>query len=79
MKMKKIIQTIIITLLIIVALVILVPFLVIGGPIVAEMLFVRPSKPEVKYAEFPFELVYEYVFEPIILEVNEIYIHQYML
>ena len=57
---KKIIQTIIITVLIIVALVILVPFLVIGGPVVAEMLFDRPSKPEIKYAEFPFELVYEY-------------------
>lgn len=57
---KKVIRTIIITIVVLAALAILVPLLVVGGPIVAEMLFDRPSKPKVKYAEFPFELVYEY-------------------
>ena len=31
-----------------------------AGSVLIEMIFVRPSKPEIKYAEFPFELVYEY-------------------
>ena len=59
-KKKKVIKTVIISMLIIVLLIFIAPILMIGGPILGEIIFNRPSKPKVKHGEFPFELVYEY-------------------
>ena len=57
---KKKILTIIITLIVIGVLVFVAPLLYFLGDIFIEMLFIKPSKPKIKYGEFPFELVYEY-------------------
>ena len=55
---KKIAKTIILIILIVV-LIILSPLLFLVGSIFSEMIFDRPSKPEIQHAEVPFELVYE--------------------
>ena len=55
---KKIVKTIILILLVVV-LIILSPLLFLVGSIFTEMIFDRPSKPEIKHAEVPFVLVYE--------------------
>lgn len=39
----------------------------ISGGLLGEFLFDRPSKPKIKHAEFPFELVYEYNGEEFII------------
>ena len=55
---KKIVKTIILILLVVV-LIILSPLLFLVGSIFTEMIFDRPSKPEIEHAEVPFVLVYE--------------------
>lgn len=55
---KKLVITIILAL-IIVVLIILSPLLFFAGSIFLEMIFDRPSEPDIKHAEVPFELVYE--------------------
>ena len=59
MKKKKV-KIILLIVALVLCLVIIVPFLFLFGPILGEAIFDRPSKPKVKYGEFPFELVYEY-------------------
>lgn len=51
------------------------PMLLFGGSVLGEMLFDRPSKPEVTYGEFPFELVYEYNGEQ--FTINETIVCEY--
>lgn len=57
---KKNIFLIIVVIALVFLLLIAAPILLVGGSILGEMIFDRPSKPDVKHAEFPFELVYEY-------------------
>ena len=58
-KSKKKIVKVILLILLIIALIILSPLLLVLGSIFSEMLFNRPSTPEIKHAEVPFVLVYE--------------------
>ena len=57
---KKKRLAIILSILLIGAFVVIAPFLFFYGSILKEALFDRPSKPQITYGEFPFELVYEY-------------------
>lgn len=57
---KKKILTIIISLFVIGVLVFVAPLLYFFGDIFVEMILIKPSKPQIKHGEFPFELVYEY-------------------
>ena len=50
--------TIIISLIVIGALVVISPLLYFFGEIFIEMVFDKPSKPTITHGEFPFELVY---------------------
>ena len=59
MNKKKKLVPILVSVLVVLGLV-LVGLNFLTGGILGEMLFDRPSKPVVKNAEFPFELVYEY-------------------
>lgn len=58
-KKKKLLIALIVILLVVVCLV-AAPILLVGGPIIGEMLFDKPTKPEITKGEFPFTLVYEY-------------------
>ena len=57
-RKKKIVKTIILIIWIVV-LIIVSPLLFLVGSIFSEIIFNRPSKPEIQHAEVPFELVYE--------------------
>lgn len=57
---KKKILTMIISLIVIGALVVVSPLLYFFGEIFIEMVFDKPSKPTITHGEFLFELVYEY-------------------
>ena len=57
---KKKVLTIIMSLIVIVVLIVIAPLLYFFGEIFKEMIFIKPSKPKIKYGEFPFELLYEY-------------------
>jgi hypothetical protein len=51
---------IIVSVFLIIALAVVSLYLYCFGPLLMEITFVRPSKPEIKHGEFPFELEYEY-------------------
>jgi hypothetical protein len=74
MKKKKIFL-IVIAIVLVVTLVVVSPLLFLGGSILGEMLFDRPSKPTVTHGEFPFELVYEYNGEQ--FTINETIVCEY--
>ncbi len=57
--MKKKLLVVLVSVLVVLGLVLAVLNYLTAG-ILGEALFDRPGKPKVKYAEFPFELVYEY-------------------
>lgn len=59
-KKKKVIKIIVISLIVLLALIVFAPILIMGGFLLVEIVFNRPSTPKVKHGEFPFELVYEY-------------------
>ena len=82
MEKKKTKNKIIIVLIIIAVIVIsipilmgVLPFLGFVGVVLWEMLFNVPSTPEITYAEFPFEIVYEYNGE--IKTIEDVFICEY--
>lgn len=60
MSKKKKISIIIIVVLLLIVCIVAVPILLVGWPVIGEILFDRPSKPSEKHGEFTFNLVYEY-------------------
>ena len=58
-KSKKKIVKVILLIVLVVVLIILSPLLFLVGSIFSEMIFNKPSTPEIKHAEVPFVLVYE--------------------
>lgn len=55
-KILKILAGILLALLLVIVIVLCIAF----GPILGELFFNRPSKPQEKHGEFAFELIYEY-------------------
>ena len=65
-KISKIFIIFLIILFILFGLIAVAVFFILGGGFFME-LFSRPGTPEIKYGEFPFELVYEYNDEEFII------------
>lgn len=66
MKKKRLLKWLLVSFLLI-ALALFALLQYISGGILGQALFDRPSKPKIKHAEFPFELVYEYNGEEFII------------